>query len=169
MIKHINNKEIQRFLDGEVTPGESAEIKSHLNICQQCRQEYESYILIFKALKQEPENDFSTQFTYRVLSRIKSSSRLARDQRSPDILLAIAGIVISIITSLFFINSEPILNLISAVDRIIPERLPYYIGINDWLPNQTMYPYFLTGIIILLIITFLERVVFKKKGLIYLL
>lgn len=167
MIEHAKNEDIQRFLDGQVSAEDSAKIKSHLNICQQCRREYQSYTIILNALKHEPESDFSAQFTDRILYQIKSSARIAWYRRSPDILLAISGILISIIISIFFISSEAILNLISTIDRIIPERIILNIGSHNWLPSHIMYPYLLTGIIILLIIIFIEQAILKKRGLIY--
>jgi hypothetical protein len=146
---------------------ESAEIKSHLNICQQCWQEYESFTLIYEALQQETASNFSSQFSHLVLSRIKSSPQRAWYHRTPDIFMAITGIVISILASLYFIGLQQISNSIAIISGSLPEILPSQIMFRDWLPSQTINPYFLTGIIILMIIILLERLIFKKKGFIY--
>jgi len=167
MIKHITSSDIQRFLDGDTTTMESADMKSHLNICQQCWQEYESFTMIYEALKQEPVSNFSSQFTHQVLTRIKSSPQPARYQRSPDILMAITGVVISILVSLYFIGLHTISNSISIINGNLMKILANQPVFPDGLPSQTINPYLLTGVIILMIIILLERLVFKRKGLIY--
>jgi hypothetical protein len=167
MIKHINSSDIQRFLDGDTTARESAEIKFHLNICQHCWQEYESYIMIYEALQQEPSSNFSSQFTHQVLSRIKSSPQRTWYQRTPDFIMAITGIAISILASLYFIGLHSISNSIILITTQFLENLPTLPMSTEWLSVQTINPYFLTGIIILIIIILLERLISSKKGFIY--
>jgi predicted anti-sigma-YlaC factor YlaD len=73
-IGHLNDEDIQIFLDGK-SPEKHKEIEGHLRNCQICRTAVQKYRLIYTVLEDDFEVELSPDFSRAVMSRLQSEER----------------------------------------------------------------------------------------------
>jgi hypothetical protein len=167
MSDHLRNSEIQEYLDGELDNHQTARIQAHLDVCEKCRDEIDAYSNLYKALYSQPVSEFSPQFTKNIIASLNASPEIKPQRKLFDILLALGGIVFSIIITISFAGFSRISLFFPDSDSfglgIIREQIIKLFMISDKLP----YPYLFAGFIIIVLIYFLEKFLFRKKDLIY--
>jgi anti-sigma factor (TIGR02949 family) len=64
---------IEEYADGELAPEQSEQVRQHLELCRQCREEYQTTLQLKKLLAQqrapEPDNDYWRETTALILAR----------------------------------------------------------------------------------------------------
>ncbi len=66
IMKHINERTLSKYFDGELDVVESATIEEHLEGCPQCREAYEQLVALFEKLNALPAAEPSPYFASRV-------------------------------------------------------------------------------------------------------
>ena len=167
MNDHLTNGEIQEYLDGEVDSHQKVRIQAHIDVCEKCQDEVNSYSTLYEALYSQPVSEFSPQFSNKILTAINVSPEIKPQRKFFDILLALSGILFSIIITISFAGFNRISLFFHGTDffglAIIQEQFSRLFMISDKLP----YPYLFAGLTIIVLIFFLEKFLFRKKDVIY--
>ena len=167
MSDHLRNSEIQQYLDEALDNHQAARIQAHLDVCEKCRDEVDSYSTLYEALCSQPVSEFSPQFTKNIIASLNVSPEIKPQRKIFDILLALSGILFSIIVTISFAGFNRISLFIPDTDSyglgIIQEQFSKLLVISEKLP----YPYLFAGLTIIVLIFFLEKFLFRKKDIIY--
>ena len=103
-VKHLSEKEIQNYLDGNLSPKEKTDFQNHLASCTRCHEMVDAYKEMYAGLKQEPDFHLSPRFTQLVMNRIEAQGSSFFAVRLKDILLSILGLIVGLGTTLYFID-----------------------------------------------------------------
>lgn len=102
--KHPGDQELQEYVSGHLPEDMKKRIASHIQACDICRETASAYASLFSALKQDTVPDLDADFSTGVLKKLHVKSAHGRLHIYRDILLYLAGIVLSIGSILYFVD-----------------------------------------------------------------
>ena len=121
-MKHINEREIQDYLDGE-NPEKNKDIQEHVENCIKCKRSVKNYGLLYNILKDDSDISLSGDFTKKVIEKIKKSPEYESGWSFMQLAFVFFGILICTASTLFFVNinslKETFLSKLSLDPKVI--------------------------------------------------
>ncbi|NIA31184.1 MAG: hypothetical protein GWP06_14905 [Actinobacteria bacterium] len=108
-MKHLNDQQIQAFVDGQLSAVELRNFSVHLQECSFCRKEVQAYKQLFHILEDEVDFQLSANFAHRIVSTIKSKSLGSVYNKLLSIFFGFFGIILAINISLYYVDFSPML------------------------------------------------------------
>jgi Putative zinc-finger len=164
MSLHLNEKELQRYLDKQTTEKETQLIEQHLAGCRNCRQELHFYREIYQALQQEPDFTLSAEFNQKVMSRLAPDNRPFIRSFYFENFLAILGILAAMVFAIQIYGLTPLFKIFSNLPPYFDHFWGMLRGISPAIPGFLKSGYALAGLTLLIVITVFENSVLKKRN-----
>jgi len=108
-VKHLNDREIQDYLDGNITD-ERSDIIAHLGTCELCLKRLGEYEALSEGLKADFTPVLSDSFAKSVIARIQSESKLASRLSVRSVLIPLLGALCGLGALILSIYFTPFLN-----------------------------------------------------------
>jgi hypothetical protein len=163
MQNHLDNEDFQKFLDNDITANEKRKYISHLNNCSECRLVLDDYKSIYLALESEEDFRLSINFTQNVVSQLALQKITVKKDRWSDRLFAFAGIVISLLVSIFYLESPEIKPYFTSLDQFFQKLKIISTNIDSIYVDLLINPYLAVFVGIIMVIFILERFVLNKR------
>ena len=93
MTNHLNEAEIQKYLEEDLSLSDKRRMMQHIHSCRRCAQELQHYRQIFQMLKLEPTPPFSVQFEDEIISRLPREKSMGKFKPDLDYAWAFLGIL----------------------------------------------------------------------------
>jgi hypothetical protein len=151
-VRHPTEEEIQTYLDG--FSGEaSAEIRHHLETCEQCGRMFAEYRALYAGLGDGSTFEVPRDLAGSVLSKLGLMQTGCRFRIPGDVVLVACSIVAMLIGVSVFADIGAMVSAVSAAVRpILAYVLPYLGSAQDLLTDTGSVPaIFMTGILILVL------------------
>ncbi len=81
-MRHLTSEQIQEFLDRALTPREEAAAQAHLSVCPHCREELETWGLLFSDLNDLEELAPGPEFSREILAQLPAPQPMAARVRA---------------------------------------------------------------------------------------
>ena len=104
--QHLNDDQIQRYLDGTLPPGETSTFKTHLKKCPACHDAVASYQEVFEALSTEENFELSKNFTRKVLRQTHKQAVGALQFGLMQVFFVLAAIIAVSHVVVTYVNIE---------------------------------------------------------------
>ena len=108
-LKHLTDKEIQDYLDGNLSQEKNLIVKQHLDFCESCQSEFNEYKNLYAGLKNDADVSLSPNFSKSVISKIQQEAPTTFNIRFRDILLSIMGLLFAVGTTLYYVDFKPVM------------------------------------------------------------
>jgi hypothetical protein len=113
-MKHLDDGEIQAYLDGTVEDADSG-LKVHLARCEQCQKGVRAYRMLYAGLAAEPSFKPPSDLAQAVMGRLGLRHSPKRHVLSGDLVLAGAGIAVAVIVAFCFMDLRLFIDAIVAI------------------------------------------------------
>jgi hypothetical protein len=163
MSQHLSEIEFQQYLDHQLTQAEAQQIERHLADCPDCRQQLINYQKIYDALRQEPEFELPVDFARNIMGRLSDNKKSPLTRFYFENLLVICGIATATIFIFNLYGFNPILHIVSIISPYLNYFWGALEGISQLMPDFFKSGYALTGLVILIVITFFEHTFLKNR------
>jgi hypothetical protein len=100
MLKHLTDDEVQLYVDDKKQCG--IEITQHINSCEICKARLETYQLLIKGIKQQPQYSFDFDLSESVLQQLPQQSIKTSNDRSLSWIFISIGIALVAGVSIYF-------------------------------------------------------------------
>jgi len=108
-LKHLDDEQIQAYMDGHLSPEETDYFEAHLRECSSCRKGVQVYAQLFKFLQQDASLQLSANFSRRIVSRIKKKALGSVYNKLLSIFFGLFGMILAINVSLYYVDFSPML------------------------------------------------------------
>lgn len=138
-MRHLSENEIQQYMDGTISSEKQAFI-THLDSCQLCQSRVKQYQLLYGQLAADEPGQLSPDFSKSVMTKIMAESveSTVNNRRSVwSLALSFTGIVLSLMTILYFVNMTAFLESIKIpgiqeyFNRILISKIEKLTGFLD--------------------------------------
>ncbi|NOY61073.1 MAG: hypothetical protein GXO75_19350 [Calditrichaeota bacterium] len=109
-MKHLDDEQIQAYVDGHLPAEEMRKVKTHLQECSFCRKEVQVYGQLFNILQQDIDFQLSANFARRTVSRIKKKSLGTVYNKLITVFFGLFGIILAVNISLYYVNFTSMIN-----------------------------------------------------------
>ena len=125
-IIHLTDDQLQFYLESGIGKDNSS-VETHLQTCEQCRQQLEAYTFVFSELNSESDEVFSPGFESDIIKKIQKS--ISVKSKIKTCLLYSAAIIFGSIISVYIFFSVQ-----------IPENLLNFF-VDKWIGAKYLYDY----------------------------
>jgi hypothetical protein len=175
-MNHISIKQILKYIDNTLKKEDEQVINSHLDICEQCRNNYNFHIKIEGVLHDFPLSHTSDNFVQNTLNKIpkKQYNFFLSFILKPQILLNFITLLLSISIMLFSAikwSSEGVFNITNTFNNYLEDFNQYLFQIKNQviqilvLVDNTPAARYLFIIIVILIILEIFDILLDRKSL----
>ena len=103
-LKHLNDEEIQEYLDGNLPVQDLTTIEEHLERCPVCQDSIKQYRYLYDGLAKDEGFELSKDFAKTVLSRLGAEVQAKPRFNYFYVLIAFLGAVLGVATVIRFMN-----------------------------------------------------------------
>jgi len=164
MIFHLNENDIQRYLDHQLTDQEEQKFNHHLINCQSCQRELKYSQEIYHLLAQEPDSQLSPEFEWGVLSRIQQEERISHSSIHDDIVMAILGCISAFGFIIYLYDFNSIMQTLSHFLPSLNHLWNMFKAVFTGIPGLFKSDYAVATLIILIALSFFEEHLLRKQS-----
>ncbi len=113
--RHLDDAQIQSYLDGLLSASEATRLRSHLQVCQTCRQQVLIYQKFYQQLAGSGEEPFSPKFSDEILHKLQGEPLGFLHKRLAQIFGGALAFMAFIMTSTLFMNYRSLLDSIRRI------------------------------------------------------
>jgi anti-sigma factor RsiW len=104
MVNHLDDEQIQDFLDGNLSVSTRYDVGEHLRECRVCRERVSQYEELFSELAAKPEVKLSKSFTRKVVRRAGRREIGEVQFGLMQVFFVVAGVIAAINALFYFIE-----------------------------------------------------------------
>ncbi len=134
-LKHLNDEEIQEYLDGNLPAQDLTIIEEHLESCTVCQDSLKQYRYLYDGLVKDEGFELSKDFAKTVLSRIGAEAQTKPHFNYIYALLAFLGAVIGVATIIRFVDLKTL--GVAIYETILP-RFEFITVFTDSVKNALL-------------------------------
>lgn len=110
-MKHLNDNEIQDYLDGNLFERES-EIAAHLDLCPTCSEKAKHYILLINKLGIDTVPELSDNFVKSVMARIPANTVVTTESNAltRPLVYSLSSLAAALLALIYFFDFGSLLN-----------------------------------------------------------
>ncbi len=164
MVSHLNENDIQRYLDHQLPAEEEQEFNHHLINCQSCQQEVKYYQEIYHFLAQEPDFQLSPEFERAVLSRLQQERKISHSTIHYDILMAILGGISAFGFIIYLYDFNSVIQTLSHFLPSLNHLWNMFKAVFTGIPGLFKSDYAIATLIILIALSFFEEHLLRKQS-----
>jgi predicted anti-sigma-YlaC factor YlaD len=117
--KHLNDEEIQEYLDGVLNSARITEAREHLNSCLACRSTVNQYRSIYTALSDQSVELLESDFASQILSHLPTTPSRGIIRKLTNLMLIILFFILGIAVTQTYTDLRPVGK--DAIDSILPQ------------------------------------------------
>jgi anti-sigma factor RsiW len=128
VVNHLDDEQIQDFLDGNLAVPSRRDIEEHVRDCRMCRDRVYQYEELYSELALEPDLSLSKAFTRKVL-------RKARRQEIGDVqfgltqvFFVVAGAIVAINALFYFVEWKSFAGIVEKTGRSLYAFVPVLVN-----------------------------------------
>jgi len=164
-LKHLNDEEIQEYLDGNIPAQDLIIIEEHLEKCPVCQDSLKQYRYLYDGLAKDEGFDLPKDFAKTILSRLGAEAQMKPRFNYFYALIVFLGAVIGVATIIRFVDLKA---LGVTIYETIQPRFEFISLFTDSVKNALLILNGNTGLVIIagLALAFLatvDRFVLKPK------
>lgn len=163
---HVEDYEIQRYLDNELSGEERIRIQHHIENCEACRQILENYGQLYGVLEYGGGLELPPGFPNRIMEKIGNVGVRHRSNMWKEIFLIFAGLLAGLGITLYFTGIAPFLETIRSTRSpalgLMGSVWNYLkISIDQ---SELGLIWLITAGIIMLLVNFLDHALMKRNS-----
>ena len=163
-LRHLTDEEIQNYLDGN-TSQQDIIVEDHLGTCGYCQNILKQYQSLYVGLKDDQSFKLSSSFAKSIISKLWAEPLVKPRFNYSDILLMVAGIIIALGTTLYYVDLKPLVEIMTNISLPQVEfNSTLLASVKSLLAslNRSLSLLAFVGLI-LLIIAAIDHIVFQPK------
>jgi len=163
-MRHLNDIEIQKYLDKVLNREEEIFLEKHLPGCQICQHKIYEYQEIYEILNQPPKIDLPADFAQKVLARISDRQKHTWYEGYLDQILLAIALISGTIVFIYFLGLQPLLNLWENINPTVQNGLNNLVKYFETNPNHILiFKYVMVALFILVSIKLFDSFLFLRK------
>jgi hypothetical protein len=163
-MRHLNDIEIQKYLDRELNRDEEIFLEKHLPGCHSCRKKLSDYQEVYHVLNEPMKIDLSADFADKVLARIPDPKKHRWYAEYLDQILLGIALITGTIVFIYFVGVKSLLNLWENINPTIQNSAAIVMKYFENNPNHIqIIKYFMVALFILASIKLFDSFLFLRR------
>jgi hypothetical protein len=163
-LEHLNDEEIQDYLDGNLSGETTLQVREHLQVCRRCREALKQYRSLYVGLEDGAGFELSKGFAKTVIRKLPAEAEAKSHASVWNVLLVALGVAVSLGVTLYFIDLRP---LGQALSDLLPGP-ELGTGLLDTVEGLLLglngnVEFLATALLIFFLVVGLDRLVFQPK------
>ncbi|MEW5923495.1 MAG: hypothetical protein AB1746_05860 [Candidatus Zixiibacteriota bacterium] len=161
-MKHLNDDEIQRYLDGD-TSFSREEPMAHLEGCPQCRLRMEQYKAIFKELRVDNIPALSPNFAASVMEGIRPEKPVSIFPKLMPGLSYAALFIFGLAVSIYFMGASTLKQILLALSPSNMQEPSFITTYKNYLAGLDVdYSLILAVILVLAVVALIDQMIRRR-------
>jgi len=159
-MKHIDEFEIQAYLDRESHPGDD-DIRRHLENCPRCREKVRRYQDLYRSLAKDEIPELPDTFAGAVVAAVERAPEAVPAGFNPGAFVPVIAVLMMLAGILWFLGVETWIDKLTGLSGLIGEKLALLTARGNSGPDLSLV---LGVALALLLVGLVDRIIRRTRG-----